>query len=440
MEFPLVFPCLTCEIEGIKVDMERLAVVKAEKEQQVNMELAEFQTAIAAPAFNPNSPPQKMNLFKVLGLGHLPNTAKASMLKAQASSPFNNRILSDMVSIIKAAKLVNTYFQPEKFWHGRCYYKINPAGTDTGRLASSESSYWCGLQIQNIPRDDSVKQCLVSDPGYLLCEIDKAQAEARCVGYLAGETALIDLVEGPHDYHSYNAQRFFGVPYETIYSDEFHKTINKELRDLSKRTNHGANYNMGASVMLDTMGPKDVARAKILLKLSGSLREVCQILLDRYAATYPRVKGSWYESIIMQVKLTGRLVNPFGRTRIFFGKPWLDKRALNAAVAHQPQSTSVDAVNIEFYDLWRCQIYGSFYRDGKQIFVDLVNKIRIKAQIHDSLFFQYLKGKSNEWIPQAVRDTIMTTRVKITDPHGVTREMYIPSDIGCGKERWSELK
>jgi hypothetical protein len=43
--------------------------------------------------------------------------------------------------------------------------------------------------------------------------------------------------------------------------------IAKDLRDLSKRTNHGANYNMGGSVMLDTMGPKRVAQAKLVLKL-----------------------------------------------------------------------------------------------------------------------------------------------------------------------------
>lgn len=445
-EFPLVFPCLTCEVEGFKMDMPQVAVAQAQIQQQVDLESRDFQQALAAPNFNVNSPKQVMNLFTVLGVGHLPNTAKASMLKAQASSAFNNRILSDLVSIREDRKTLSTYLVPEKFWHSRCYYKMNPAGTDTGRLASTESSYWCGLQVQNITAKHGpvVKFCFMADPGYLLAEIDKSQAEARCVGYMAGEQKLINLVEGPNDYHSFNAQQFFGVPYETIYSNEFHKTINKELRDLSKRTNHGANYNMGAGVMLETMGPKMVARAKVLLKLSGSLRQVCQVLLDRYAATYPGVKERWYGSVVREIQLTGRLVSAAGRTRIFFGKPWLNKRDMNVAVAHGPQSLNVDLLNEEFYNLWRCQLYGSmfklnwFTKERTEVALDLRNKVRIKAQIHDSLLFQYDRHLPN--LPELIAEKIMDTRIPIRGSDGVLREMYIPCDISAGKERWSQLK
>src|SRR5205814_240994 len=127
---------------------------------------------------------------------------------------------------------------------------------------------------------DSVKQCAIADPGWLLAEIDKAQSEARCVGYLSGETKLISLVESDKDYHSWNASAFFGIPYSAIYDQEKKKVLDKVLRDLSKRTNHGANYNMGAGVMLDTMGPKFVSRAKTLLKLQPYMRlkDVCQHL------------------------------------------------------------------------------------------------------------------------------------------------------------------
>lgn len=445
-EFPLVFPCLTCEIEGFKMDMPQVAVVNKQLENEVEQDTINVQTMLAAPGFNVASAPQTLNLFKVLGLGHLPNTAKASMLKAKASSAFNNVILSAVTDLREDRKTLSVYMQPYKFWLGRCFYKLNPAATDTGRLNSTESSYWCGLQIQNITAKHGpmVKYCFMADTGWLLAEIDKAQAEARCVGYMAGEQKLINLVEGPHDYHAFNAQQFFGVPYDTIYSDQFKKTINKELRDLAKRTNHGANYNMGAGVMLETMGPKAVARAKVILKLQGSLRQVCQVLLDRYAATYPAVKGRWYDSIVREVQLTGRLVTPTGRTRIFFGKPWTNKRDLNVAVAHKPQSLNVDLLNDEFYCAWGCQIYGKGRRiDWKTreyhtVELDLRNVFRLKAQIHDSLAFQYKKNRPD--IPQLVADKIMNTRIPIVGSDGVTREMYIPVDVSCGKQRWSELK
>lgn len=439
-EFPLVFPCLNAELEGLKIDTERMATVKAEKERSVVEREEKFKRMIAAPGFNLNSPQQVKSLFKVCGLGHLPSTDAANMLVAQASHPLNNRIFTELVAIKKEKKLLSTYFVEGKFWNGRLYYKLNPAGTDTGRLASSESSFWCGLQIQNIPRGDSVKQCIVADNGWLLCEIDKAQSEARCVGYLSGEESLILLVEGTHDYHSWNAAAFFGVPYEKIYDEPKKKTLDKDLRDLAKRTNHGANYNMGAGVMLQTMGPAKVSQAKVTLKLpaSYSLKQVCEYLLNVYEKTYPRVKGLWYDSIIKEITTTGRLVSPRGWTRIFFGKPTRqNKPMLNAAVAHPAQNLSVDIINDEFYNVWRASIYNSYFIDGKEIKCELRNLVRIKAQIHDSIFFQYPENRPD--IPEKVC-AIMQTAVPIVGADGVKRTMVIPSDISAGKKRWSELK
>lgn len=454
-EFPLVFPCLNCELEGLAIDMKRLAVVKASQENAVEQLNASFQTMLATPGFNVNSPKQVKLLFKVLGVGHLPDTAKASMLKAEASSPFNGKILNQLTSIRGSRKLLSTYFKPEKFWNNRLYYKLNPAGTDTGRLASSASSFWTGLQIQNIPRGNSVKQFIRSDTGWLLCEIDKAQSEARCVAYLSGEEKLIELVESEHDYHSWNAAAFFGIPYESIYDEATGKQLNKTIRDLAKRTNHGANYNMGAFMMLATMGPRNVSIAKIALGLRKSLLDVCQFLLDRYSATYPKVKGLGYEKIISEIEMTGKLVSPLGWTRVFFAKPSrFNKQALNAAVAHPPQNLSVAIINLEFYNVWRCTVYDEYYKHatGLRWYTDrarvaksrilrrivLAGVVRLKAQIHDSIFFQYKQDRPD--IPELVRSEFMDTRVVIRGADGVSRSMYIPSDISAGKEYWSDLK
>lgn len=439
-EFPLVFPCLHCELEGFAVDEKRLAVAKQEAEIEVLRRESDFCKMIAAPNFNLNSPKQVKDLFTVLGVGNLPSTDAANMLKAQAAHPLNNRVLSELVSIKKKKKLLSTYYKPEKFWNMRVYYKINPAGTDTGRLASNESSFWCGLQIQNIPRGKAVKQFIMADHGWLLAEPDKAQSEARCVAYLSGEEALIELVESTHDYHSWNAAAFFGVPYEQIYDEATGKQLDPDLRDLSKRTNHGANYNMGEGVMLATMGPKKVAFAKIKLKLPGwmSLRAVCKYLLDAYEKKYPKVKGLNYDKIIEEVAKTGRLVSALGWTRVFFGKPSRqNKPMLNAAVAHPPQNLSVGIVNREFYNVWRASVYNSYYKNGKLVECELRDVIRIKAQIHDSIPFQYRENR-----PDALEKvkSIMDTRVEVRGADGKLRTLYIPTDMKPGKKYWSELK
>ena len=248
------------------------------------------------------------------------------------------------------------------------------------------------------------------------------------MGYLSGETALIELVESPHDYHSWNAAKFFGVPYESIYDESTRKTLNKPLRDLSKRTNHGANYNMGPGAMLDTMGPKYVADAKRLLKLSPKLplKEVCKHLLDVYERTYPMVKRDWYASIVKTISVSGFLVSPLGWTRKFFGKPADSKQHLNAAVAHGPQNLSVGIINKCFVRIWKDTVYG-----------DLRGRARLKAQIHDSILFQY-RSTAHE-VPGIIRDR-MRMEVAVTDCVGVSRRMSIPPDMSAGKVRWSELK
>lgn len=429
-EFPMVFPSLNTALEGWRADPKAFAAVKQQKEAEAEKVLERVRFLLSCPTFNPRSPVQMNNLYELLGCKRGPRdtNAAAFMMKARAASPLNDFILGLIDEYKKAAKLISNYLGDDVLWHERLFYSIDPAGTDTGRAAARASAFWCGYNIQNVPRGDSIKQYLIADEGWLLAEPDKAQSEARCVGYMSGETKLIDLVESPHDYHAWNAQAFFGVPYETIFDEATGKTLNKSLRDLSKRTNHGANYNMGEGVMLDTMGPKKVAEAKRVLKLPVymTLKSVCGYLLAQYEATYPKVKGLFYDKIISEIQTTSRLVSPFGWTRYFFAKPSKsNKPALNAAVAHGPQNLSVSIINREWYAIWSSTVHGN-----------LRGRVRVKAQIHDSIPFQYRADD-----PAAAQEVLgmMNTVVNVRGADGITRAMKIPSDLKCGKQRWSEL-
>jgi DNA polymerase I-like protein with 3'-5' exonuclease and polymerase domains len=417
LEFPLVFPCLHMEADGLSLDKDKFNKAKLEAEIKLGVEKAKLQ-AWFGDKFNPASPDQCKRLLTVLGMGIVESADAKAMTACAAVHPFNELIISAVLAYRKQAKLLSTYFQWDKFWNDRLYYKTNPAGTDTGRLASTESSFWCGLQIQNIPQGKAVKSWIVVDAGWdALAEGDYSQSEARCVGYMSGCQALIDLVESDKDYHSWNAHKFFGVAYEDV---------TKDLRNLSKRVNHGSNYNMGASVLLDTMGPKAVAQARLLLKLPASwtLIQVCAYLLKTYEETYPEVKRDWYDDLKRTIKMTKKLVSQLGWTRHFFSDPTANKPALNAAVAHGPQNLSVGIINGAFYQIWHDTVYG-----------DLVGKVRIKAQIHDSIFFAY----RGEETPEIVRRR-MQREIPVKDIKGVTRTMIIPPDMNCGERYWGDLK
>jgi len=416
LEFPMVFPSLHCALDGIAVDKkvfdERKLAAEVALEAQARKLAAWF-----GPAFNPSSPVQCKNLLRVLGMKQVESADAKSMTACAAVHPFNELIITAVTGYRKQAKLLSTYFKWDKFWNGRLYYSLDPAGTDTGRLASSESSFWTGLQIQNIPAGTAIKSWLVPDPGWLIAENDYSQSEARCVGYMSGCESLIRLLESDKDYHKANASAFFGVPYEKV---------DKPLRQLAKRVGHGANYSMGPAVLLETMGPKSVAEARILLKLPAkwSLVQVCQHLLSTYEIAYPEVKKDWYHEIKREISITKKLKSPMGWTRYFFNDPVKSKPAMNAAVAHGPQNLSVFIINNVFYRLWSDSVYG-----------DLRGTLRIKAQIHDSILYTY-RGDD---VPSIISKR-MQHSVKVKDCHGTVRNMLIPNDCNSGVSSWGALK
>lgn len=442
-EFPLIFPCILSEQTGIKWDSERAAQLKNRVEVEMESEKKKLQTMVACPSFNPNSPKQVVNLFALLGSKDVTGSTPPEKDKVASRHPLNKRIVDGIINYREGSKLRGSYYKEGVSWNGRCFYALNPHGTDTGRLASRESQYWCGLQIQNIPvtedgeGDDSVKEAFVSDDGFCFGEADYSQNEARGTAYLSGDTALIAAVDDKtKDFHGVNASNFFGVPYEEIvnssFNEEFqewvHKTKNKVLRnDIGKRINHGANYNMGPQVMLNTMGIGKVLMAKKFLKLPNhwSPIQVTTHLLAVFARTYPVVKGGWIDKCVNDVVSTGLLIGPTGWTRRCFGEPKKNKHHLNSYVAHPPQSLAAMALNKAYLKVFT------------NIYLPNPTNFKLCAQIHDSILFQYRRGY--EHLAWQVKEE-MRIPILVKDTFGKVRELVVPVDLKGDATRWSDVK
>lgn len=426
IEFPTIYPCLHAAMEGLAVDKEERDKLTVVEQGKLDASLGEVRASLGSPAFNPGSWQQVKKLLDVLGCSHIKSTDAKDLKKAALLHPLNDWLISRIIGYREAKKLLSCYLDASLL-NGRFMYSLNPAATDTGRLASSESAFWCGGNVQQVPID--VKSMYLADAGWHLAEIDYSQSEARCVAYLSGDLRLIEVVESPRDYHAGNAELFFGVSYDDVLAEEKAKKANKTtaftIRDLSKRTNHGANYNMGANVMLDTMGLTNVLRAKILLKLpvAWTPKQVCQHLLDAYSNTYPQVKGRWYDKIKYDILTTSMLISALGWTRFCFGKPAVNKLALNSYVAHVPQNLSVSIINKAFIKVWQR--------------LALTGRIRLKAQIHDSILFQYRIGDEEV---VALVAKLMEIPTQVTGSDGIVRTLLIPNDIKMGLTRWRELK
>src|SRR5574343_1331725 len=193
LEFRLLMPSLQCEAEGMRVDEERRLEVNKEL-KHIAAELKRELEEMVKPDFNPASPKQVKALFNALGLGKVVEKygCDAKGFDMLSSAHPMGALFCDVISRYrKSMKLLSNYVDigedgKDKIVANSIFYSIDPAGTDTSRMACKASGFWCGYQMQNVPRDAAkVKSYLVADDGYLLGENDMSQSEVRGVAYLS---------------------------------------------------------------------------------------------------------------------------------------------------------------------------------------------------------------------------------------------------------------
>lgn len=443
-EFPVNFPCHMSEMIGIDRDFPRMEKAREEIDAAIAKKSASLNRMLGTENFNVNSPLHMKALFKMLGCGDMPSQDDKHMAKAAFRHPLNARIIDvirgvpksddpNLAGIRALRKIKSTYLRTDaditktskggaKEFKGKILSSLIPHGTDSGRLASREHHFWCGLQLQNMPTGELVKQTLRAPPGFYFGEADLEQAETRDTAYITGDPNLIAAVNSDKDFHSLNTAAFFGVPYDSVYDDTIKKTINKKLRDLAKRVNHGANYNMGPQVMVDTMGEQKIYEAARLLGLRPGLPavDIASYLLDQFAKTYPVVRKDYQEWVVHTVVTTNMLVGGTGWTRWCFSDPRKNKPALNSYIAHNPQSLNAMVLNQAYLKVFYDIAMHPQYRDH----------FRLVGQIHDSIPFFYREG--HEYLCDMVKER-MEIPLTIADIKGVRRTFTVPAALKIGK-------
>lgn len=445
LKFPLMAPCMYCNMEGVKIDGSERERLTTEYKATFENSLARLH-GILGSDFNPNSPKDVVKLIQFYGSTDIYTSEEDDIKKFMLRHPINARFGGEILKIRGASKIISTYLKPKNYStalskstkketyllrDGRMFYAHNPDGTDSGRLSCKESIFWTGSQVQNQP--EKCKSMWINDENFLLFEADFETSESYCTGYSSGDTALLNALLSGKDFHATNAERFFGVPYAEIvtYEEGIKTVINKALRDLSKRTNHGATYDMMWFTLLSTMGEENVDRAKKLLNLPKywTRRKVCEYLLEAFDKAYPTIRNEttgWYGAIIAIVSTCKMLTSPLGWTRYCFGNPKKSKREKDSLIAHVPQNMSVGIINEGFKELfWKVQTPNS-------------KNIRLKAQIHDSVLGQVRIGYEQELLPKVIQTLTRPTKVKDL-VKGVERIMTIPVSMKIGSN-WANMK
>ena len=316
------------------------------------------------------------------------------------ASPLVNGILLSR-DLTKALQVLETEIDSD--WRWRCSYNIG--GTSTGRWSSSKSPFGTGNNFQNI--SEEFRRVFIPDPGMKLYGIDKAQSEARDVGWFCGtvlgDWSYLDACESG-DLHTYVTRLLYTEWAWTGDLKKDRQLANRRFyrfftfRDASKRLGHATNY-YGR--------PKEISRqTRIPLHLVEEFQE-------RYFAAFPCIRRmhAWIAEHLQRDRF---LVNSFGRRRDFFDRPDIEE-TLKSAIAYMFQSATGDALNLGLWRLWR-------HMGAKG------QPVQLLAQLHDAVYFQMpitSEAEERDWLNEAIAYVQVTQKF-------VNREMTIPGEAVAG--------
>jgi len=328
-------------------------------------------------------------LFDKLGYQTLKKTTggarsvDADVLEKLASG--NCEIAKLMLEQRTNEKLLSTYVKdvPSKLdIDGRLRGSINITGTRTGRLSASKPN------LQNIPRDKTIKRMFIARDGFSLINMDASQAEIRIACSIADEKNMIKAYNKGMDIHKLTAS---GVLNKDI------DKVTKNDRQKAKGVNFGFIY--GASAEGFMMYAEREYGLKLSLKESIRYR-------NSYFEMYPGLL-TWYKEIEKSLRVNGYIEYPTGRFARFLqvkGLREIPSDILRKGINYPVQGSSSDIILYtmvclkKFIDKSKIEAYivitvhDSIVVECKDENIeDIVEEISNIAKIDIPKFFTWLK-------------------------------------------------
>lgn len=346
------------ELNGLKVDTNRLERIGADLEEKCKLEEKAIHE-LAGEEFNVNSPKQLGEiLFEKLNIPYTKGKKKgkngystsAEVLEKLTDYEIVNRILNYRA----LSKLLSTYVKglmevcKNEFIHPL----YRQAYTNTGRLSSIEPN------IQNMPirteLGQVIREVFVSrfDGGNII-SADYSQIELRVLAHMSKDPKMIEAFTSSVDFHTKTASEIFGVDSTLVTSD---------MRRAAKAINFGIIYGMSSWGLSETLGVTPME---------------ANIYINKYFHNYSKAKEC-LDNFITKTKETGYSLTMLNRRRYIpeiqnsnvnlrsFG----ERTAMNSPI----QGSAADIIKIAMNKVQ--------YRMNKEN----MKSIMI-AQVHDELLF-----------------------------------------------------
>jgi len=372
------------EKKGVYLDVEFLNKMSQELNGKIdNLRKEIFH--IAGGQFNLDSPKQLREiLFVNLRLPIMkkgktgPSTDEEVLVKLSPMHELPRLILEYR----ELAKLKSTYVDslpelvnPET---ERIHTSFNQAGTETGRLSSSNPN------LQNIPiRTEFARQIRRAISSQkredLLLSADYSQIELRILAHLSGDEALISAFNSELDIHAHTAALIYSVPEEKIDS---------RMRSVAKTVNFGIIYGMSPFGLAKELGI-DVVEADKFIK--------------SYFERYPKVR-SYIEAKIEEARTKGYVTTILNRRRFIPGinssnqgiRQFAERTAINTPV----QGSAADVIKLAML-----KIHEKI--SGTKLDAHLI------LQIHDELLFEFPRDSLKDLIKIVRNEMENVVKLKI---------------------------
>ncbi len=386
------------EDEGIPVDhksMTRLGKTLEKRLQELLVDMMDY----APPGFNPDSTKHKQQLlFNKKREGGLalkpskltPNGAASVDEETLRKLESRHPLVPMLIEWSETKKLVSTYVDGllPKLVHNRLHPSFHLHRTATGRLSSSNPN------LQNIPRDSSVRSLFVAPDGYELLVADYDQIELRVMCMFSHDPKMSEFFLTGEDIHAGAAALVLNKPVLEVTADE---------RQLGKGVNFLTAYGGGAQKLARTTGIDE---------------EHARYVIDRYYKQFAGIT-KWKQDVISQGKAKGYVTTMSGRRRhlvdLVSPDSQLRSRAERQAVNAVVQGSAADICKkamIDVYDAFR----------------DLDAKILV--QVHDELVVM---------VPESASDQLLPVLVAAMGDGAVYEG--IPLKVSCHAARsWAEAK
>jgi DNA polymerase I len=293
VELPLVRVLRKMEVEGVRLNIPRLALITDRVREEVGI-LERRIYEVSGEEFTIGSPAQLGEiLFVKLGLSRKRRgkTGFSTDARVLASIRHEHEIIVLIERWRELSTLVKTYLEPlPELVDGqsRLHTTFLQSVATTGRLSSTNPN------LQNVPirtpLGREIRGCFEAAPGRLLVSADYSQVELRVLAQLAGEPVLHEIFVRGEDVHTATACQLYGVG-----PDE----LDAGMRSKAKMVNYGIVYGLTDFGLADRLNIPRTEAAEII---------------KTYLERFPKVR-EFIETTIAQATEDGHVTTLLGRRR-----------------------------------------------------------------------------------------------------------------------------